>query len=332
MKKKGKNKRQSLLVQIGRIYQNISPLFAPFDSLVEKLLQVKEEDKKDCPVVVLLAPPRSGSTLTYQILTSGIKNFHLTNIWNLLFSTPVLGGLISSKLCKNYQSSFHSFQGFVPGLCGEAEGLKFWDYWSGQNLEEQDQLNIPQLKKLAKKINLLGNGDRGVFITGYLGHVFSVEALREVFPKVIFVHLYRDLLSNSHSIYRLSSDSWTSTKPKGFSEDTIKNLSRHQIIAKQVTGIHNKIIIQADQKDTISISYEEICKNPIQVIDKIIAFARTKDITIEKKKLTNIPTQFSVSKVTADLNEDTKKIALSLSEELEANKSLKEFFYANNEI
>lgn len=332
MTKKSKNKRQSLLIHIGRIYQNISPLFAPFDSLFEKLLRVKKEDKKDCPVVVLLAPPRSGSTLTYQILTSGIKNFHLTNIWNLLFSTPVLGGLVSSKLCKNYKSSFHSFQGFVPGLCGEAEGLKFWNYWSGQNLEEQDQLNIPQLQKLAKKINLLGNGDRGVFITGYLGHVFSVEALREVFPKIIFVHLYRDLLSNSHSIYQLSSDSWTSTKPKGFSESAINNLSRHEVIAKQVTVIHSKVIAQGKKNDIISVSYEEICKNPNQVIDKIVAFANSRDILLDKNKLINIPNSFAVSKVNGDLNENTKKLEHFLSEELEANHSLKEFFYENNKI
>lgn len=140
--KKLKYNRNSIFTKIGRVYQKYSQIFFPIDVLFQFLIK----EKKDFPAIILLAPPRSGSTLAYQVITSGIKNFHLTNIWNLLYTTPTIGGLLSKKICKNYQSNFQSEHGFVPGLCGEAEGLRFWSYWIGQSLTE-NQNSYTQIQK-----------------------------------------------------------------------------------------------------------------------------------------------------------------------------------------
>ena len=56
-------KRSSFVVKMGRFYQNISPSLSFIDCLVSPFLS-SQNKTFDTPIVVLLAPPRTGSTLT----------------------------------------------------------------------------------------------------------------------------------------------------------------------------------------------------------------------------------------------------------------------------
>src|SRR6056297_3856002 len=100
-----KSSRNSLLTKLGRRYQDISPVFRFIDYPFRALTNKRESN---VPAVFLVAPPRSGSTLTYQLLTHSFENFHLTNIWNLLYSTPILGSILSEKFCYNKVTEFKS--------------------------------------------------------------------------------------------------------------------------------------------------------------------------------------------------------------------------------
>jgi len=313
--KKLKYNRNSIFTKIGRVYQKYSQIFFPIDVLFQFLIK----EKKDFPAIILLAPPRSGSTLAYQVITSGIKNFHLTNIWNLLYTTPTIGGLLSKKICKNYQSNFQSEHGFVPGLCGEAEGLRFWSYWIGQSLtENQNSYTQIQKSRYLYKILKKIRKDKECFITGYLGHTLCINELKNIFPKIIFIHLKRDLLSNAYSLFKFSKETWPSVKPKEISN--YKNISKHRASILQLLLIHKKIICQTNKKNTIIIDYHDLCKTPKRVVNDIIKFSKKRNIKLYPQK-NNIPEKFQESKVDPGLNEDTQKIQKYL--ELEINK--KEF-------
>ena len=143
--------RNGIPIKIGRIFQSVSPALRFLDYPFR--LPYAFKTSESLPAIFILAPPRSGSTLLYQLLTEAFYNVHLTNISNLLFSTPVLGSVLSDWLCKNYKTNFESSKGFVQGLCGEAEGMKFWKYWMGQALYPNEASLKP--KKLGKLKGLL---------------------------------------------------------------------------------------------------------------------------------------------------------------------------------
>jgi hypothetical protein len=309
-----KYNRNSVLVKMGRIYQKYSQILSPVDALFQSLVK----EKKDFPTIILLAPPRSGSTLAYQVITSGIRNFHLTNIWNLLHTTPTIGGLLSQKICKNYQSKFQSKHGFVSGLCGESEGLQFWSHWAGQGLTENKNHYTQKDKHLYKILKKIKK-DKESFITGYLGHTLCINKLKKIFPKIIFIHLKRDLLSNAYSLFNLSNETWPSTKPKEILN--YKKISKHRASIIQLLLIHQKILSQTNKNNIITINYHDLCENPKKVIEKVVNFAREKSFRISLKQKNNIPERFPESKIKPNLNEDTQKIQKYL--EIEINK--KEF-------
>ena len=199
--------RSSMLVKLGRGFQNGYKYMSFLDVLAVAPLLFKKS--ASCPVICIVAPPRSGSTLSYQVITTLIENLHLTNIWNLLYSTPIMACSISNALCKSYNAKFKSDNGFVQGICGESEGMRFWEYWSGQGLiEDPGGIDEKQLQKLYRAMSKISDGK--VFVTGYIGHAFCMNSLRKAFPEIIFVHVTRDLLSNAYSIYERSIKGWFS--------------------------------------------------------------------------------------------------------------------------
>jgi hypothetical protein len=243
--------RDSPVMVLLRFLQKQYKHFGFLDRIVQPFLPCDG----NIALLCLLAPPRSGSTLTYQVLSSAFCGYSLRNVSNFLFATPAIGYLATKKMCRKHESSFCSERGFVSGLCGEAEGLKFWQHWLGQGLDQRpEMLNAKRLRQLKKALDRTGES---VMISGYLGHVFAVSALRNVFSKVLFVYLQRDLLSNAYSLLKLMSG----LKPFSTCPSSVKEksyTSRHQLVVDQVRSIRELISCQ-DGKDMLLITYEDLC-------------------------------------------------------------------------
>lgn len=292
--------RAGILVKLGRVYQNISPIFGIID------ISFRTKPKKDVHPIFILAPPRSGSTITYQILSTALSCTYLSNLNNLLFATPALGFKLSSKKCNNHISSFKSERGFVDGLCGEAEGLKFWNYWGGCDIiESKVNNNISQLNKLKNVLNSL----EYPFLSGFLGHVFSLEILYKIFPNALFIHLKRDLLSNAYSLTQFRQIiSGTSSLP----DNIDMTLPKEEQVVAQIMEIHNRIEkFQNDFKPNfISLEYEKICQNPNSTIERILDYCNKINFKLEASdEISNIPKSFKVSKRGIDDNATTRLIS-----------------------
>lgn len=278
--------RYSVITGIGRGFQKISPAFACLDSMLG--LPVLLRPKSEFPVVILLAPSRSGSTLTYQLLTTAFQNHHLTNIWNLLYAMPAFGGWMSEKMCRKKTSAFRSQQGFVKGLCGEAEGLRFWSYHAGITIDAKNQgFNQKCARRFVHKLQHLCS-DESAFISGYLGHVLAIEELKQMFPKAVFIYLQRNLLSNAISLYNVSAESWYSVKTKSFAEVQAKD--RFTQIARQLMDIHSLIRNGKDER-FYTLRYETLCDKPEEVIRDFKTFADKQGVHLQRKSVT-IPDSF----------------------------------------
>jgi len=307
--RKGSN---PILLLVARIIQSIPPVLLTWIEFI-----IRKKKSNTFPMIFVVAPPRSGSTLTYQILNRGTRSLYLSNLWNLLYALPYIGGKYTKDVSK--KKDFKSDRGLVSGLSGESEGMRFWSYWMGQDLEERENI-VPEkrLKYIRSVFSTLLRKDKPM-ISGYLGHAFSVDFLRKNFPGCIFVYLKRDEMSNIYSIIRTYKDfektrknfNWMSLKPIGW-QDNIEEEVTDKVLW-QYKSIKQKIESEISEEDTIIVNYEDICNNPHKFLKQIKEFAKGHDIDL-KLCLENIPDSFHVSKINPDKDELAKQISQLLNE------------------
>lgn len=278
--------RGSILVGIARLFQKL-PL-SVLRIIESPLVHILANKKSN--IIIILALPRSGSTLLYQSLVHTLEPFYLNNLGSLLFKIPLLGGFISYKICNKYSSNFESNHGFVEGGCGPAEGLAYWDYWLGMGLEEKfDTVKSNRRKSYLKKtISILGESHSPI-VTGYLGHILFVSHLNSIFPNAIYIRLVRDPLQNALSILAIrkkSKKKWFSIFPKECVNVIGSNL--YAEVATQVYWLNKKIENDINRNNSIYINYDDLCKNPNEEIMKIIKYSNKKGLNISQiKKLPN---------------------------------------------
>ncbi len=305
------NDRHSLITQAGRLYQKISPLFSFMDYFLG--LPVTLRKTNEVPAIILLAPPRSGSTLTYQLISESFDSHRLTNVWNLLFATPRFGGLLSKQMCGCRPRGFQSNKGFVPGLCGEAEGLQFWKYWSGISIDiKETDFNEKKAGRLKNILQKLVSDDE-VFVAGYLGHVLAVKEMEKLFPGALFVYLKRDLLSNVYSLYQASPDKWFSVKTDSYYSDN--EYDRYHQVAGQLLDIH-QLILENRPERCIEITYEDLCKSPQRELERLLDFADKVGIRIPDPEFRSIPGSFQYKKVYESYDVHSKALQKALENEL----------------
>lgn len=289
----------------------------------------KKFNKKSSPLIVLLALPRSGSTLTYQVLTHSIDSIYLNNLGNLLYQLPFFGARLSMFLCKSYTSDFQSKHGFVKGLCGPAEGRKFWSYWLGSDLADSTQgtLNLSQVETKMRYLKCvfasLANNNRPI-VTGYLGHTLQLTQLKNLFPDAVFLRLKRDPLANALSILKAWRDQgeveWFSVFPNECVAEL--NSELHRKVASQVYWL-NKRLESFDAKNIIEINYETLCSNPQFELDRLSSFCRLLGISLIQRN--SPPQHFQVRSNLKSDEADLIKLRLAFTELINAHGELVEF-------
>lgn len=308
--------RQSFIVQAARLVQRL-PL-AWLRVLEAPFVQTRTCSSSHSKLIFILALPRSGSTLTYQCLIHGLQPRYLSNLWNLLYALPWAGGCLSARKCANYQSDFQSSHGFVQGICGPAEGLRFWSYWCGCGLDElqdvpmRDTLLTRRVDYLRRTFALLAT-TKSPFVSGYLGHVLAVEKLRQWFPEAIFVRLHRDPLSNAASILRSrkkGAQGWFSVFPKECASS--KGANVYEQVASQVYWLNRRLEAVADDKLTIHISYEGLCQNPRAEVQRVVDFCNERGMQLQIRQ--EFPRYFDYRLVRQNESSDTSKLYSALNE------------------
>ena len=230
----------------------------------------------------------------------------------------MLGGLFSARITRNYCSNFMSEEGFVSGIDGPAEGIRFWKWWLGCGLSDRDcnkhsKVQIRKRSSYLRRVLInLRSYNQKPFATAYLGHSLVPNRVHNAFPGAVLIRLRRDPISNALSLLqcmRKHNKDWFSVKP--FECDRLQNASEFQRVASQVYWL-NRRLDNADWADSaLTIHYEKLCENPMKQIDRIRAWCKDRGITVNFKY--NLPSSFPYKKVDFSTNIDAIKIKEELN-------------------
>jgi hypothetical protein len=303
--------RSSLLVRLARMMQRI-PLWVfrfcewPFVVFFGRGLTVT-------PAVIVFALPRSGSTVTYQAICHGLSVNYLSNFWHLFYQLPLFGGLLSAIIIKAHYSGFNSQHGFVPGLDGPAEGLRFWQWWLDCGLTDRDCQRLSAAKRakrafyLRRVISILG-GRGKPFATTYLGHALVPDRVNEAFPGAVLIRLKREPVSNALSLLRSMrsfNSKWFSVKP--LECDGMESATEHERVAAQVYWLNRRLDDATCAKTMLTVHYEMLCSNPESEIERVRQWCHYKGVSIDSKFA--FPANFSYE--SADIYGDPDAIIIN---------------------
>lgn len=288
--------RKSFVVSLARLLQRM-PLgfFLPLERIIAT--NSIDVDETDLDMIVVLAAPRSGSTLTYQCFMESTNVLGLTNLGNLLFRVPLFGLLLQEMICRHSCSKFRSSEGFVGGVCGPSEGMMFWSKWSSSPMDERSVTSeggeYSHFKTVAR---YLTKKTGRPLMAGYLGHTLNVDGLHEEFPGIRCVVLFRNPIETALSLLKVrrkAGERWVSIFPKEC-ENVVQSDIYVQVMA-QIYWANRRLLKCINDKYSVILHYEELCSDPNGTIARLVRELQSAGSIISIKGA--LPSKFPIREV-----------------------------------
>jgi len=247
---------------------------------------------EDYPIVFIMGPLRSGTTLFTQWLASTGIVAYPTNLLSRFYAAPVIGAHVQLLLTDqrfnfrdeildfNSPISFESENGKTKGALAPNE---FWYFWRRfLPFGEMDWLSDEELRRQVDSQTLVGELTA---LSRVFGKPFALKAmilnynisfLDSVFAKAVFVQIRRDPVMNIASILnarkrQLGSESeWYSFKIPEYPQlqglDPItQSAGQLHYINQAVTAGMEKVV--AARK--LTVDYEDFCANPAGIFSEL---------------------------------------------------------------
>ncbi|MBE0434973.1 MAG: sulfotransferase [Methylomicrobium sp.] len=253
--------------------------------LAERALLDHAENVQRFPVVLLMGPIRSGTTLFMQWLVNTGLVAYPSNLLSRFYQAPILGAKIQLLLTDprfNFrdelgefvqQAGYDSENGKTQGVLAPNEFWYFWrrflaepsrDVWSDEELEHC-------MDAATMKAELTGvmNVMQKPFAAKAMLFNYNIPFLDAIFDKALFVQIERDPVANAASILEArkrqlgSEKAWYSFKIPEY--ERLQNLAPVAQVAGQLHYINQAVtqgMAGVAESRKLRVQYEDFCANP----------------------------------------------------------------------
>lgn len=206
-------------------------------------------DKETFQPVFIVGPPRSGSTILYQLITNYLDVLYIDNLMNMSKEAPWFGAWLSNKIYGNApHNSFESHHGktLKSGLHAPNEGL-FWYKWlpKDSHYVGEGQIDKSDIDEIKDFVYAIMNRYRKPIVFKNLSFSMRLEFIKEAFPKAKIIYIRRDPVYVAQSIYiarkkeKVKKNEIWSIRP--VEEEKLKKMPEVKHIVTQVYLIEKKI-------------------------------------------------------------------------------------------
>jgi hypothetical protein len=237
------------------------------------------------PVLLVVGAPRSGTTLSLQVLAASGGFSYPTNLLARFYASPYIGALTQEILTnpkldfrgellnrEKFEFCFSSAIGKTKGLLSPSE---FWYFWRKfiPNSEIRkitaDEEQLVDTKGLRSGIASIEKVHGKPFAAKGMILQYNLQLLHQIFPKVLFLFVTRNPLFNAQSLLQArlnqSGDKgiWYSAKPPGY-ENLLKESPENQVLG-QVLMTNSEIrksLKGIPPENWLEYDYSELCANP----------------------------------------------------------------------
>lgn len=275
------NKSKSLNNLIRKIF--ILPLrpLRKTMNYIESILLKKNVQIPFAPIFII-GPPRSGTTLIYQIMTKALHLCYFNNLLKYFPCCPILTSLITQHFGANRGSkNYSSYYGETTGWSNPYQGYLIWLRWfpSDPSYIGSGFHNSVLKQEIRSTVAHMENIFNVPFVNKWPVNSVRILPFAEAFPNGVFIRVKRDPVMIAQSIlhgrreYWNDEGRWISAKPSNY-EEIIQKTNIEQV-CDQVYYIEKDIERDSEivgVEKFLDIEYNELCASPKNVINKIKDF------------------------------------------------------------
>lgn len=243
-------------------------------------------------ICFIVGPPRSGTTLLYEMVVTQYRCGYLSNFAKRMYRTPVVASFMVRKAIRDRSGAFDSKWGELDGNAAPSEAGRIWRFWMPYAAPyHMDDEGVPSdriRRKMAAIGHILG---RPVIVKNPILQADIPQLLR-LFPEAIFLHIDRDFADNARSLMRLrevregeDDTGWVSLRPSGwerFAEADAMTQSCAQVVLSH-KDIETELSEQRRVQRVLRVAYEDLCAAPEKTLLKIERFARKNGVVLTRK-------------------------------------------------
>lgn len=239
------------------------------------------------PTLHVVGVPRSGTTLLYQVVSSGLEIGFVNHLVAAFWLAPVYGLRLSRKLGLDRRaSSFESAFGRTPDVGEPHEFGYFWNHHlrypdlCEQPPGHEGSIDWPHVRKVL--VNL-AHANEGPMAFKPMLLTWHLEAMLEHMPRTCYVWIRRDLRETALSLLRMrrslrgSENAWTSLRPHG--PDWLAGEPPWRQVSAQVVALDRVIEAAAARlgpEHVLELRYETLCAAPGEVLAQVRDFLGSK--------------------------------------------------------
>jgi LPS sulfotransferase NodH len=256
--------------------------------LAEQDLLEQTGKKEPYPLLLIMGPHRSGTTLFLQWLANTGIFAYPTNLLSRFYLAPILGAKIQLLLTDpryNYRDELVEYTKTIEYMSdnGKTKGVlapnEFWYFWRSflpaQDRDvwtDQELMNNMDYTRLVKELKGITEIMEKPFAAKAMLFNYNIPFLDKILDKVIFVHMKRDEAANSASALDArkrqfgSEKAWYSFIIPEY--EALQNLDPvHQVVG-QIRAI-NRAVEKGFKKVAdfrkMTVQYEEFCDSPEKI-------------------------------------------------------------------
>ena len=240
------------------------------------------------PPVFLVGPPRSGTTLIYQAITSGLRTAYFCNFAEWYPHTPLAASEFLNRAIERYESDFTSDYGEVAGRAAPSEAKGIWKSWLGRDRTDGSDMRMEKVAVARRTIAALQKMRGAPFVAKDISNALRIRALDKLFPGCLFVRVSLNPADIAQSIlvarqtYRQEHDCAHTNNPlqewvfiDSCDYEQFYDLPYLEQIANQV--FHTDNILEEDLAEipearVLRMDYEQFCLHPREELDRLTGF------------------------------------------------------------
>lgn len=268
------------------------------------------------PQVLIVGPPRSGSTLLYQTMARYADVSYLSNLSDLFPRSPITATSLLQRRKRQRRKNFSNYYGQTVGLASPNDGFAVWNRWLGR-----DRYLTPDVLDAVSHDNMrrffaAWSAEFGKpFLNKNNRNAFCLSLLAETLPAAKFVIIRREPLFVAQSLIEAraqvqgakeipwglasTEDHVVADEPLGYVND----------VCDQLIKIKNRLREQqaaVDPQRCVETTYELFCENPKRELQRIAE--HISELSLDTKLMSEELTQFSISAKVRLSEEEVKQI------------------------